>query len=123
MTHRWIRPSLVPWLAVCLVPWVHAQSPVPGGAPPARQAGPVATPASPRATDRVELDPSRITGNRELPRVLYVVPWRQPRAGEVDGRPVNSLLYGLSAPVDRDVARRVLRYGEAASGAGEKPAP
>ncbi|MFO1428182.1 MAG: hypothetical protein U1F11_14685 [Steroidobacteraceae bacterium] len=63
--------------------------------------------------DRVDLDASQITGNRELPKVLYVVPWRAPEAGELEGRPVNSLLYELTRPVDREVFRRENRYFEA----------
>ena len=103
-----------------------AAAPAPAAAGQAAGTAPRVAPAPPRvrAMDRVELDASRITGNRELPRVMYVVPWRQPGAGEVDGRPVNSLLYELSAPVDREVARRELRYGEpAAAPAAGGPAP
>ena len=74
-----------------------------------------------RAIDRVELEASQITGNRELPRVLYIVPWRQPQPGELEGRPVNSLIYELTRPVDRDVFRRESRYYEAVTAA--PPAP
>lgn len=66
-----------------------------------------------RASDRVSLDASQITGNRELPRVLYIVPWRAPDAGDLEGRPVNSLLYELTKPVDREVFRRENRYYDA----------
>ncbi len=70
-------------------------------------------PTTGRAMDRVDLDSSQITGNRELPRVLYIVPWRAPAAGELEGRPVNSLLNELTRPVDRDVFRRENRYFDA----------
>ena len=99
-----------------------------GGATPSRQAKPAAAAPrrSGRAMDRVELDASQITGNRELPRVLYIVPWRAPAAGEVEGRPVNSLLYELTKPVDRDVFRRENRYFDAlqatATTPGDSPA-
>jgi hypothetical protein len=92
-----------------------APAPAPAVAPAASAPAAAARPSSPRAMDRVELDASRITGNRELPRVMYVVPWRQPSAGQVDGRPVNSLVYELSTPVDREVARRQVRYGKSAA--------
>lgn len=85
----------------------------PAGQAQARGAG-RGTPSRP-VMDRVDLDASQITGNRELPRVMYVVPWRQPGAGAVDGRPVNSLLYEQTLPVDREVARRALRYQESRS--------
>ncbi len=63
--------------------------------------------------DRVQLDASQITGNRELPRVLYIVPWLAPSPGDLEGKPVNSLLYELTRPVDREVFRRENRYFDA----------
>jgi hypothetical protein len=63
--------------------------------------------------DRIELDTTQITGNRELPRVLYVVPWKRPDLGDLGGRPANSLLDEVLAPVDRDVFRRQNRYYQA----------
>ncbi len=65
------------------------------------------------AKDRLDLDSSQITGNRELPTVLYVVPWRGAELGDLVGRPVNSLLDEVLEPVDRDVFRRQNRYFEA----------
>ncbi len=65
------------------------------------------------AQDRLELETTQITGNRELPRVLYVVPWKRPDLGELNGRPARSLLDEVLAPVDRDVFRRQNRYHEA----------
>ena len=37
--------------------------------------------------DRIELDPTQITGNRELPKVLYIVPWKRSDLGDLTGRP------------------------------------
>ena len=65
------------------------------------------------AKDRLDLDSTQITGNRELPKVLYVVPWRSAEMGDLVGRPVNSLLDEVLEPVDRDVFRRQNRYFEA----------
>lgn len=100
-----------------------AQSaPRPAGRPAARPAAQRAPGASGgrRAMDRVDLEASQITGNRELPRVLYIVPWKRSDLGDLTGKPVNSLLDEVLAPVDRDVFRRETRYFDAlASG----PAP
>jgi len=76
---------------------------------------PAAKPAPARgnARDRLDLDSTQITGNRELPRVLYIVPWRNAELGDLVGRPVNSLLDEVLEPVDRDVFRRQNRYFEA----------
>ena len=76
---------------------------------------PAAKPAAGKgnAKDRLDLDSTQITGNRELPKVLYIVPWRSAELGDLVGRPVNSLLDEVLEPVDRDVFRRQNRYFEA----------
>jgi hypothetical protein len=63
-----------------------------------------------KSQDRIELDTTQISGNRELPKVMYVVPWRKADLGEFAGRPPNSLLDEALTPVDRDVFRRQNRY-------------
>ena len=75
------------------------------------------------AKDRLDLDSTQITGNRELPRVLYIVPWRSAELGDLVGRPVNSLLDEVLEPVDRDVFRRQNRYFEALQPNQAAPAP
>jgi hypothetical protein len=62
------------------------------------------------AKDRIELDTTQITGNRELPKVLYIVPWKHSDLSDLGGRPANSLLDEVLTPVDRDVFRRENRY-------------
>ncbi len=70
-------------------------------------------PAPPSTMDHLELDPTSITGNRELPKVMVIVPWKRADLGDLTGRPANSLLNEVLAPVDREVFRRELRYFEA----------
>ena len=60
--------------------------------------------------DRAEIDPTKIIGNRELPKVLYIVPWKKPLPGDMAGRPPASVIDEALAPVDRDVFRRQVRY-------------
>lgn len=60
--------------------------------------------------DHIDLGATQVTGNRELPNVMYVVPWKRPDLGEFAGRPPKSLLDELLAPVDREVFRRQNRY-------------
>jgi hypothetical protein len=62
------------------------------------------------AKDRIELDTTQITGNRELPKVLYIVPWKHSDLSDLAGRPANSLLDEVLTPVDRDVFQRENRY-------------
>jgi hypothetical protein len=71
------------------------------------------------AEDRIDLEGTTITGNRELPKVLYIVPWKRTISGELVGKPVQSLLDEALAPVDRDVFRRQVEYygmGQRAAG-------
>jgi len=95
----------------------------PASAPPAAAKPPASATNKPaakpvagqrgNAKDRLDLDATQITGNRELPKVLYIVPWRNAEMGDLVGRPVNSLLDEVLEPVDRDVFRRQNRYFEA----------
>jgi len=62
--------------------------------------------------DKADIDRSQIIGNRELPKVLYIVPWKKPLPGDLSGRPLESVLDEALAPVDRDVFRRQVNYQE-----------
>ena len=62
------------------------------------------------AQDRADIDRTQIIGNRELPKVLYIVPWKKPLPGDLSGRPMASVLDEVLGPVDRDVFRRQVRY-------------
>lgn len=65
------------------------------------------------AEDRADLERTQIIGNRELPKVLYIVPWKKPLPGDLAGRPTVSVLDEVLAPVDRDVFRRQVQYDSA----------
>lgn len=75
-----------------------------GAEEPATAAAP-----SPAAT-ALDLDATAIRGNQELPKVMYIVPWKDAAMAELAGRPVNSLVEEVLAPVDREVFRRQTRY-------------
>lgn len=62
------------------------------------------------AQDRADMDRTQIIGNRELPKVLYIVPWKKPLPGDLVGRPPVSVLDEAMAPLDRDVFRRQVTY-------------
>jgi hypothetical protein len=75
------------------------------------------------AQDRAEVAPSQIIGNRELPKVIYIVPWKKPAPDALKGRPPVSVLDEVLAPVERDVFRRQLAYGAAPDTAKPQPEP
>jgi hypothetical protein len=87
-----------------------AAAPAAAGAPAKAAGRGAGAGGTPRVQDRLELESTQITGNKELPKVMYVVPWRRPDLGEFAGKPPNSLLDELLTPVDRDVFRRQNRY-------------
>ena len=65
---------------------------------------------APRVMDTLDLGTTSITGNAELPKVLYIVPWKKSDLGDLVGRPVNTLLDEVLAPVDPEVFERHLSY-------------
>lgn len=75
--------------------------------------------ASPAPGDRLQLDTTVVTGNRELPKVLYIVPWKKAGLGEPPGQPFNTLLDEVLDPVDRDVFRREVTYYGVVSGSAD----
>ena len=98
----------------------------PATAAPAPKAATASGPSARKGPDRLQLDPTEITGNRELPKVLYIVPWKRSDLGDLAGRPVNSLLDEVLQPLDRDVFQRENRYYDAlkpAAAATKAPAP
>jgi hypothetical protein len=63
--------------------------------------------------DRLELGTTEVTGNSELPTVLYIVPWQKSDPGNLTGKPVNTLLQEVLEPLDREeFLRRVDYHGE-----------
>ena len=88
-------------------------SAAPTSTPPAKGVRPKSGKGGKNAADRVDLDTTTVTGNRELPKVMYVVPWKRSDIGDLIGRPANSLLDEVLAPVDRNVFRREVQYYQA----------
>lgn len=91
----------------------------------ADRAQPSTAAAQPRRSgDRLDLDTTVVTGNRELPKVLYIVPWKKAELGDLPSQPFNTLLDEALTPVDRDVFRReVTYYGAVSAGANSGAAP
>jgi hypothetical protein len=65
---------------------------------------------TPRGNDQLILDSTLVTGNRELPKVMYIVPWKKAELSDLPGQPFNTLIDETLAPVDRDVFRREVDY-------------
>ena len=63
------------------------------------------------AETRIELDETKVQGASELPKVLYIVPWKKT---EMDTKPVklNTMVEEVMTPVDRDVLKRQVKFYE-----------
>lgn len=74
------------------------------------------------AETKLELEATEITGARELPKVLYIVPWKKT---EPDPRPLpmRSLIDDILSPVDIDVFRRQVRYHDMTHASPEEDSP
>jgi hypothetical protein len=78
--------------------------------------------------DRLDLGTATVTGDREQPKVMYIVPWKRSDIGDLSAKPMNSLVDEILAPVDRDVFKREVVYYHAVqadasqNGASPKPA-
>ena len=77
-----------------------------------------AAPGRRAQNDRLDLDTTIVTGNRELPKVLYIVPWKKADLGDLPAQPFNTLLDEVLTPVDRDVFRREVTYYGVVSAGG-----
>jgi len=64
----------------------------------------------PGGVDRLQLNTTTVTGDREQPKVMYIVPWKSSDIGDLSGKPMNSLLDEALAPVDRDEFKREVAY-------------
>jgi hypothetical protein len=84
----------------------------------------VAGQKAPGASDRLQLGTATVTGDREQPKVMYVVPWKRSDIGDLAGKPMNSLVDEILSPVDRDVFKREVGYYKAVQGdASQNGAP
>src|SRR6185312_10286845 len=76
-----------------------------------------------KAMDHLELGTTDITGNRELPKVMYIVPWKRSDLGDLTGKPLNSLVDQALEPVDRNVFERANRYYGAVTAGANSAGP
>jgi hypothetical protein len=100
----------------------------PSKAPAAAGAPAPAAGAKPAGNDRLELGTATVTGDREQPKVMYIVPWKRSDIGDLSGKPMNSLLDEALAPIDREEFKRQVMYYQAVksdaaqNGASKTPA-
>lgn len=118
-------PAAVAQLPDAAPPQLPAAAPpeprtAPSAPAPVEPAPQAADRPAPRVMDSLDLGTTSITGNAELPKVLYIVPWKKSDLGDLVGRPVNTLLDEVLAPVDPAVFERHLSYYDSLYGEREE---
>ena len=110
MTHR-LAITVIATLLSGGPAWAADPPPAAAAAPqPAAAAPAAAAKSSKKTVDRLQLDPTDITGNRELPKVMNIVPWKPAEPSAGPDRPLNSLVEEALSPLDRDEFRREITY-------------
>ena len=66
-----------------------------------------------QAEERLEMEGTAIIGNQELPKVLYIVPWKQSELPDLSEPPLQSLIDDALMPIDREEFRREVLYHDA----------
>jgi hypothetical protein len=64
------------------------------------------------AEDRLQLDEAAIVGSRELPKVLYIVPWKNAKLGALQSGAGSASFGAQWDVVKRDEFRRQVEYYE-----------
>ncbi len=63
------------------------------------------------AEEAIDMEGISIIGNKELPNVLYIVPWKSPELPNMIEPPLTTLINEALEPVDREsLLRRELYY-------------
>lgn len=62
------------------------------------------------ATERIIMQGTAVIGNQELPKVLYIVPWKKSELPDLSEPPLESLIDDALVPIDRNVFRRQIEY-------------
>ena len=61
------------------------------------------------------MEGTEITGNKELPKVLYIVPWKTIERFDIESPPVDSIMEQKLEPIDRASFKRSIHYHDAIS--------
>ena len=66
--------------------------------------------ASVNAQEKLEMQGTEITGNKELPKVLYIVPWKSVERFDIKSPPITSIMDQELTRIDRASFKRQIHY-------------
>ena len=62
--------------------------------------------------DEIDLEGARVFGNRDLPNITYIVPWKDEELEVLDIQPVTNFFDNALKPLDRDAFLREIEHLE-----------
>ncbi len=62
------------------------------------------------ADDTVDLEGARIFGNRDLPNITYIIPWKEEALEVIDIQPITNLFDSALQPIDRELFLREIGH-------------
>ncbi len=65
------------------------------------------------AQESLQLEGTAITGNRELPMVLYILPWKSVERFDMKSPPITSIMDQKMPPLERASFQRTIHYHQA----------
>jgi len=65
------------------------------------------------AQERLEMEGTAIIGNKELPKVLYIVPWKPAQRVDIPTPPITSILDQPLQTIERKAFRRQVKFHQA----------
>jgi len=74
------------------------------------------------ADERIDMEAMSIIGNKELPNVLYILPWKQAELPGMVELPLSSLINDALQPIDRQTMLRRQYYKQIIKQQGVVPA-
>ena len=63
--------------------------------------------------ESLQLQGTEITGNKELPMVLYIVPWKSIERFDIQSPPITSIMDAPLTTIDRPAFKRTINYHQA----------
>ena len=70
-------------------------------------------PSAGLSQESLQLEGTAITGNKELPQVLYIVPWKTVERFDIKSPPINSIMEQKLEPIERAAFKRSIYYHQA----------
>lgn len=62
------------------------------------------------AQERLNMEGTSIIGNKELPNVLYIVPWKSAKPISLETPPFDSVLDDVLKPIERSTFKQQVKY-------------